>query len=378
MPLSHPPARGIRGPSHTGILVISVAQHEPHSLPENEASVPPPSQAIIDIPVSLLNAAELAVGIFLGVPVLMVLTLLLLFAFEAAFGAAARTGPLVGVRMAIILLPLIFISRFQTRAETARLRQLLEVIPAVSPAAFVRRALPDCHLFCGGGGVAALARVLAADGRAGEIFRAGREAEFTPVEPAAFTFEPRKLSEREIASDDLLASLVDNDRRAEAATPPDATRTAKRTKPSRPRSAASTFALPVAAGILVLAGYLYGIWSRADLSFLVLALAYACGVRALTPEWFVVPGGVAAKSTYNSKVTYLRPADSVLVLRQRSRRGWHVAISDGERVARRALTNLEVQVLLACWLSPIEAPPHERIRQALVSDEQPHDGTRDS
>ncbi len=81
-------------------------------------------------------------------------------------------------------------------------------------------------------------------------------------------------------------------------------------------------------------------------------------------EWFLVPGGIAIRTSVPgqvlSRVKLCRPSDSVLIIR-REEKLWRASIYRNRLLSSRPVTEFEAAALLAAWQSPLAPPDQDRI-----------------
>ncbi|RJP34596.1 MAG: hypothetical protein C4547_10660 [Phycisphaerales bacterium] len=326
-----------------------------------------PPVTIVDVPIRVRGMSK-ALLTLLGWGVSILLLILAAVALRLILGPTAAAGPklLFWAPVAAVLLFWILVPIVQQRRERARVRRFVGKRADASIQELAAGIIRKRRWLSRTSGVTEFARLMAQRRQAYTVVRYARVDELSPVNGATVTFEPRLIDETDAAFADLLATL-DLNRPDRPATGPSIWRTMRRNV--RLKEGRASFALT----LLVLA---LAAWSSYRLGRVTCGTAFWLAILVLTLfrspgaaiEWFGVPGGLAVKPKVATNVIYLRPDTSVLVLRQESRYRWYAFASNGEQVYTRPMTRVEGEALLACWVSTVEPPSHERLVQALVSN----------
>lgn len=100
-------------------------------------------------------------------------------------------------------------------------------------------------------------------------------------------------------------------------------------------------------------------------AFLVFVLFGNVGAWSWRKQWLVVPGGLILRKVglrdRRLRLFLFRPCDSVLALYKRSRHQWILCIAREGLLERTIVTKREADFVLRAWLSPLSAPPVEKL-----------------
>lgn len=199
------------------------------------------------------------------------------------------------------------------------------------------------------------------------VLRVARPRSLAPIEPFTELFEPQPIDEAHPTFRDMTAptgddpTLVGGDR--------DMARQLKRNVTLNGGwIALASFGLPFSIYAISAirtgspSAWLY-FWAGMLLMFLV-----APGARLMTAgrQWLAMPGGILLRTArWRGGGWKLRRLTSencfMLVTRAPFQDIWFATVSDGEVTARLQFTREEMMFVLRCWLSPLEAPPLERL-----------------
>lgn len=329
------------------------------------ADDPPVPTSMIDVPIrvrALGQAAMTLLGwVFWISLVILVGVGLRWLVGPAVFGASRlfMWAPLIIVVVLLIPVPII-----QDYREARRVRRYV-VEHVASPARDIAAGVfRKRRWFSETEGLKAFASRMATLGYRGTVFRYGRQNELGSVAGAAVTFEPRLIDETDEGFGDLLMTLDPSEWSRRAAPTPSLWRMMRRN--IRLKEGRTSFWVTLLLLALAVANSYRRGGVTCSMAFWLTVLAFMLFRAPSSGErWFGLPGAAAIRHSLYGAMSYLTSRTAVLLIRQETRHRWRAVVSDGTTAHERPMTRVEIEALLACWISDVEPPPYERVAQAL-------------
>jgi len=206
-------------------------------------------------------------------------------------------------------------------------------------------------------------KALAAVGKTGVVIRGFLEAAHAPVEPIEVPFEPVPLDQ----SDRMFSGLESG---PSEKTPRAKTGWARRVELFGGRWVVMLIALGIAVQGLV--HWIQGTLMAPTFWIVIVCLALplfglgGVGAWRRNKQCLLVPGGLAIRKTSRKakgkwNVHLFTRTAGVLFVRERTNHQWLVCVAEDDVDDYFIVTRAEVDMLLRAWLSPLPAPPIERL-----------------
>lgn len=189
------------------------------------------------------------------------------------------------------------------------------------------------------------------------------DQEFGPIDTA---FEPRTLDETNSGFQELFNAMVFEQSGAQASTPQYLSNFGRRI------SFTGNWLLLFPLGFLLLGSIIYAVEGDTFLSLFgltmvpLMLLIIGRRIRGMAQELFVAPGSLLRRSRFDrgdqGNLHMFDRSHSALIAAQKQKGVWIMAVADPYETVSGILTDKELRVLIGAWMSPIDAPPAERLR----------------
>ena len=278
---------------------------------------------------------------------------------------------IVGVSVAVaILIFIVWVWRFIRRYESDRIEKLCQKYQDLETPNVVSEIVGDFDRSGDFPVTVPLVNVLARLQRFGSVVRRARPESRMAVRPFLAPFEPLVLDEADEATAALAGGLDKLPRSATDGSGPnfivvsasDLWGLVRRALRFGGRS--DVWVLPGSLLLWLIFCFVMGANVFALLPGITLLLLSVVGNQIAETDWLVSPGALVIRggrwrSSSASLRRYIR-SEAVLVVHQTGKRAWQVAVGDSESKYVRSCTSAEIDLLLRCWLSPLEPLPIDR------------------
>lgn len=329
-------------------------EHEPTPGPHMEQ----PAPRLFDV--TIKHPLTLPFVTFAMIPVAVAFALSIPFYVRVS---SSNWGRVLGMLpFAVLLVLWLFLSRALARRAVARqLRDgWMEDLPgttnAILRATRFLQPMSGIHDFIRQAGRAGLAST---------VLRLCQEKHIATLEPIGVPFEPQRLDETDTT---LLHIAGDADAIADEAVDP-VWRSIKRNV----RVKGGWLFVIIFSISVLFQGLMSWRSGRATWDFvwytaLLLSILFIpVGGFASSKQLLAVPGGLlyrkASRNAEQWETHLFARESSVVCVYQAGKRQWQIIVADNEKQARWAGTKTEMEFAVRAWLSPLEPPPIERLRE---------------